>query len=282
MIEETKSEPVKEEGEAKEAEEAVEVKEGEEIEKTKTADEISEEVDKHSEDLLQKGDFVILEMTGKVEDPEEIIETTDEDTAREAGIYSEERTYGPRVIVVGEGWLLKGLDEGLLGLKIGEETDVEVQPKEAFGVRDPEKFRTVPYRILRSRGIDPQLGAQVEFEGRPAIVRSIGAGRVQLDFNHPLAGRKLLYHVKVLKKFETEEEKIRAIIQRRVAGIDPEKFGLRIMKKKLRIEVPDEVLYSENLQFVKRGIAFDTMQFFPKIVEVSFQEVFKKESSSEK
>ena len=237
-----------------------------------------EEAEALEERVVEKGDFILVELTGRVEETGEIFETTDEETARKAGIYDEERVYEPRVIVVGEGWVLKGLDEGLVGLKVGEEAKVEVQPEDAFGERDPEKIRMVPYRILRSRGITPRVGAQVEFEGRTATVRSIGAGRVQLDYNHPLAGRKLLYEVKVLKRFETEEEKIRALIQRRVAGIDPKRFGLKIMKRKVRIEVPEEVLYSENLQFVKRGIALDIMRFFPNIREVSFQEVFKRES----
>ncbi|RLI33555.1 peptidylprolyl isomerase [Candidatus Bathyarchaeota archaeon] len=237
-----------------------------------------EEAEALEEGVVEKGDFILVELTGRVEETGEVFETTDEETARKAGIYDEGRIYEPRVIVVGEGWVLKGLDEGLVGLKVGEEAKVEVQPEDAFGERDPEKIRMVPYRILRSRGITPRVGAQVEFEGRTATVRSIGAGRVQLDYNHPLAGRKLLYEVKVLKRFETEEEKIRALIQRRVAGIDPKRFGLKIMKRKVRIEVPEEVLYSENLQFVKRGIALDIMRFFPNIREVSFQEVFKRES----
>ncbi len=237
-----------------------------------------EEAEALEERVVEKGDFILVELTGRVEETGEVFETTDEETARKAGIYDEGRIYEPRVIVVGEGWVLKGLDEGLVGLKVGEEAKVEVQPEDAFGERDPEKIRMVPYRILRSRGITPRVGAQVEFEGRTATVRSIGAGRVQLDYNHPLAGRKLLYEVKVLKRFETEEEKIRALIQRRVAGIDPKRFGLKIMKRKVRIEVPEEVLYSENLQFVKRGIALDIMRFFPNIREVSFQEVFKRES----
>ena len=237
-----------------------------------------EEAEALEEGVVEKGDFILVELTGRVEETGEVFETTDEETARKAGIYDEGRIYEPRVIVVGEGWVLKGLDEGLVGLKVGEEAKVEVHPEDAFGERDPEKIRMVPYRILRSRGITPHVGAQVEFEGRTATVRSIGAGRVQLDYNHPLAGRKLLYEVKVLKRFETEEEKIRALIQRRVAGIDPKRFGLKIMKRKVRIEVPEEVLYSENLQFVKRGIALDIMRFFPNIREVSFQEVFKRES----
>ena len=243
------------------------------MKETEVAEEVSEEI------TIQKGDFVLVELTGRVEETGEVFETTDAEAARSAGIYKEDGVYGPRVVVVGEGWVLKGLDQGLPGLKLGEDAKVEVKPTDAFGERDPEKIRIVRYRVLRSKGIDPRFGAQVEFEGRPAVVRSIGAGRVQLDYNHPLAGRELVYDVKVSKMFETEEEKIRALIQRRITGIDPEKFRLRVTKNKVRIEIPEEVLYTENLQFVKRGIALDIMRFLPKM-EVSFREVFKKERSS--
>jgi len=243
-------------------------------------DEAEEKVPK--EKPVDKQDFLLVELTGRLEDTGEVFETTDEETAKTAGFQSEGRNYGPRVVVVGEGWVLKGLDAGLIGLKVGSEEKIEVQPEDAFGTRDLEKVRMIPYRLLRSKGVTPSLGAQIEYEGRTAVVRSMGAGRVQLDYNHPYAGRKLVYNVKILKRFMTEQEKIRALMTRRFLGFDAEKFGLKISKKKVSIEVPEEILYTENLQLVKRGLALDIMRFFEKIEEVSFSEVIKKEASGEK
>jgi len=231
---------------------------------------------------VEKRDFLLLDLTGRLEDTGEVFETTDEETAKTAGFRTEERSYSPRVVVVGEGWVLKGLDSGLIGLTVGGESKIEVQPEDAFGTRDLEKIRTVPYRLLRSKGISPSLGAQIEYEGRTAVVRSIGAGRVQLDYNPAYAGRKLIYNVKILKRFETDEERIRALMMRRFVGYDAEKIGLKILKKKVNIEIPEDVLYQENLQLVKRGLAFDIMQFFDNIEEVDFSEVFKKPAPSEK
>jgi len=233
-----------------------------------------------AERLVEKGDFILVGLTGRVEETGEVFDTTSEETAKSTGLYNENKVYGPRVVVVGEGWLPKGLDEGLVGLKVGAEAKIEVQPQDAFGERAPEKVRMIPYRLLRSKGINPSVGAQVEFEGRTALVRSIGAGRVQLDFNPPLAGRKLIYDVKVLKRFESEDEKIKSLIQRRIVGVDPEKFVLKVLKKRVSIEVPEEVLYGENLQFIKRGLSLDIMKFFPNVVEVSFLEIFKQERPS--
>ncbi len=228
------------------------------------------------EDVITKGDFIFVELTGRAEETGEVFDTTDEETARREGIYSEERVYGPRMVVVGEGWILKGLDEQLEGLKLGEATKVVIPPVEAFGERNPENIRMVPYRVLRSKGIDPAVGAQVEFDGRSATVRSIGAGRVQLDYNHPLAGRRIIYEVRVTDRYEGDEDKVRALIGRRFLGVESESFGLKLLKTKVKIDVPEEIFFAENIQVAKRGVALDIQRFFPKYESVEYIEVIKK------
>jgi FKBP-type peptidyl-prolyl cis-trans isomerase 2 len=151
--------------------------------------------------VIAQGDFVLVEMTGRAVETDEIFDTTDEDLAKEESIHDENRTYGPKLVVVGEGYVLKGLDDRLPGLKLGETAEVEIPPEEAFGERSPESVRTVPYRILRSKGVNPVIGQQIELDGRSPVVRSVGAGRVQLDYNHPLAGRKIVYHVKATERY---------------------------------------------------------------------------------
>ncbi len=89
-------------------------------------------------------------------------------------------------------------------------------PEKGFGQRDPEKIKRVPIKQLYAKEINPVVGAQIEFQGKDAVVRSIGAGRVLLDFNPPLAGKTLIYDVTVTKKLESKEEKIGALIHRRV------------------------------------------------------------------
>lgn len=228
------------------------------------------------EEAISKGDFILLEMTGRSVETGEVFETTDEETARSEGIYSEERTYGPKMVVVGEGWVLRGLDERLEGLKIGETAEVEIPPEEAFGERNPENVRMVPFRLLRSKGINPAIGAQVEVDGRTAIVRSIGAGRVQLDYNHPLAGRRIVYQVRVTRRYEGDEEKVRALIGRRFLGFDVDRFGVKLLKKRIRITMPEEAFFADNLQIAKRGVALDLQRFFPHIEAVEYIEVIKR------
>jgi len=227
-------------------------------------------------DAIARGDFILVELTGRAEETGEVFDTTDEETARSAGIYSEDRAYGPRLVAVGEGWVLRGLEERLEGLRLGETAEVEIPPGEAFGERNPENVRMVPFRVLRSKGINPAVGAQVEVDGRSATVRSIGAGRVQLDYNHPLAGRKIIYEVRATKRYEGDEEKVRALIGRRFLGVDPGSFDVKLLKTKVKIEVPDEIFFAENIQIAKRGVALDIQRFFPNFEAVEYTEVIEK------
>ena len=242
----------------------------------KTSKKKTKKKEEPEEDVVTKGDFVLLEMTGRALETDDVFETTDEELAREEGIHEENRSYGPRLIVVGEGWVLKGLDDRLEGQKIESPTEVEIPPEEAFGERSPEDVRTVPFRILRSKGVNPVVGQQVELDGRTAMVRSVGAGRVQLDYNHPLAGRRIVYHVKIAKRYEEDVEKIKALIGRRFLGVDVDSFKLKMLKKKVRIEIPDEVFFGENIQLAKRGVALDIQRYFPDIDDVEYTETIKR------
>lgn len=226
--------------------------------------------------VIAEGDFVLVEMTGRAVETDEVFDTTDEELAKEEGIHDENKTYGPKLVVVGEGYVLKGLDDRLPGLKLGETAEVEIPPEEAFGVRSPENVRTLPYRNLRSKGINPVVGQQIELDGRSAMVRSVGAGRVQLDYNHPLAGRKIVYHVKATERYEGDEDKIRSLIGRRFLDVDLDKFKLKILKKKVRIQIPDEIFFGENIQIAKRGVALDVQKYFEDIDEVEYTEVIKR------
>jgi peptidylprolyl isomerase len=177
---------------------------------------------------------------------------------------------------VGEGWVLKSLDEALLTFKINKKETVEVAPENAFGNRDPEKVKLVPIRRLAARGITPQLGAQIEYDKRLATIRTIGSGRVTLDFNPPLAGKTLVYEVTVKSALKTDEEKISALIHRRIPVVEVEKFDFKVVKTDVTINMPDEAFYVEGIQLAKRGVAMDIQRYLPKLTSIQFIESFKK------
>ena len=226
---------------------------------------------------IRKGDFIYLDYTARVKETGEVFDTTIEEVAKKERLYKEGEIYEPTLVVVGEGWVLKALDERLPDLQIGKPASIEIPPEKAFGNRDPEKVRLYPIRRLTSRGITPKLGMRLEINGKPATVRTIGSGRVQLDFNPPLAGKTLVYDVTVRRKLRTKKEKIIALIHRRIPAVDIRKFDLKLTKKTVRIDVPEEAFYVEGLQLTKRGIANDIRRFFPEKTTVRFVETFKAE-----
>ena len=271
---ETTSEETTEE--SKPEAEPEEASEEETPEETPEEPEEPEEEEIHYEDAVNKGDFIFMELTGRAQETGEIIDTTDEELAREEGVHNEERQYGPRLVIVGDGYVLRGLDQRLPGTKFDEEVEIEIPPAEAFGERNAALVQMIPFRVLRSKGVNPMVGAELEIDGRPATIRSVGAGRVQVDYNHPLAGRNIVYSVKVTDHVEADKKKIEALIGRRFLGIEPDKFTVKKTKKKLRLGVPDEIFFGENIQIAKRGLALDLLRYFEQYEEVEFYETVKR------
>jgi len=281
MFDEEKPEVLDEKEEQEEPEEEVEseevqIEEEAAPEEEPEVEEEPEEEEVHYENAVNKGDFIKVEMTGSTIETGEVFETTSEETAQESGIWEENRTYEPRLVIVGDGYVLRGLDERLPGTSFDDEVEIEIPPEEAFGERNPADVQMVPYRVLRSKGINPYVGAELEIDGRPAIIRSVGAGRVQVDYNHPLAGRQIVYKLKVVEHITDDKDKMRALIGRRFLGIDTKEFALKKTKKKLRIGIPDEIFFGENIQIAKRGVALDLLRYFEDIQEVEYYESIKR------
>lgn len=225
---------------------------------------------------IQKSDFIIVDYTSKVKETGEVFDTTSEEIAKENKLYKEGDIFEPKLVVVGEGWVLKSLDDALLAFKLNKQQTVEITPENAFGNRDPEKVKLVPIKRLAARGITPRLGAQIEYDKKLATVRTMGSGRVTLDFNPPLAGKTLVYEVIVQKALKTPEEKISALIHRRIPVVEIEKFNFTIDKTSFTLNMPEEAFYVEGIQLAKRGITMDIQRYLPELTSIQFIEQFKK------
>jgi peptidylprolyl isomerase len=226
---------------------------------------------------FQKGDFILINYTGKVKETNEVFDTTYEEVSKKERLHKEGDVYEPKLVVVGEGWVLKALDDALLDMVSEKESIVEIPSDKAFGQRDPEKIKRVPLRQLLMKEINPIIGARIEYQGKMASVRAVGAGRVLLDFNPPLAGRTLIYDVIVKNKLDSSEEKILAIIHRRVPVVEQEKFKVTIKNHNLTIDMPEDTYYVEGIQIAKRGIAMDIQKYLPDLAQTQFIETFKAE-----
>jgi peptidylprolyl isomerase len=227
---------------------------------------------------LQKGDFILIDYVAKVKETNEVFDTTKEDVAKKEHLHKEGQIHEPELVVLGENWVLKALDEALTTMEVCKPCTVEISPEKGFGQRDPEKIKRVPIKQLYAKEINPVIGARIEFQGKNATIRSVGAGRVLLDFNAPLAGRTLIYDVTITAQLCKTEEKIGALIHRRVPVVEQEKFKLTLKGTDLTVDMPEDTFYVEGIQIAKRGIAMDIQKFVPELCETKFVETFKSES----
>ena len=231
---------------------------------------------------LQKGDFILINYTAKVKETNEVFDTTIEETAKKEHLHKEGEIYEPKLVVIGEGWVLKELDERLTTMEPNKTQSVEIPPEKAFGPRDPEKVKRIPLKQLLAKDVhNPTIGMRIDFNGKMATIRAIGAGRVLLDFNPPLAGKTLIYDVTVDKKLETSEEKIAVLIHRRIPVVEAEKIKFTIKEKTLAIDMPEETFYVEGIQIAKRGIAMDLQKLLNEFTEIKFVETFRSEPKPE-
>ena len=229
---------------------------------------------------FKNGDFLLINYTLKVKETGEVVGTTIESMAKEAKLYRGEEHYEPFFVIVGEGWVPKVLDEALTGYEVGKANTIELPPEKAYGIRDPKKVRLVPLRKFRADGLTPVPGLQVNVDGKTAQVRAVGAGRVQVDYNHPFAGRTLIYDLTVEKLVEGDEDKVRNLIHRQISSVDKQKFGIKTLDGGLEVAVPEEAFFLEGLQVVKRTLTADVEKFLPKYTTVIFVETFKKTSEA--
>ncbi|MDE1825610.1 MAG: peptidylprolyl isomerase [Candidatus Micrarchaeota archaeon] len=162
---------------------------------------------------FKDGDFVKIEYTAWRAADNQIVYTTDEKKARESGVYYETAKYGPQLVVVGKSNVIKGLADALKGMNVSELRKVELEPTEAFGERDQNLVRVMPLSDFKNRDMSPYPGMQLDLDGVIATVKSVNGGRVLVDANHPLAGEKLIYEVRVVSKLEKEEEKVKELAE---------------------------------------------------------------------
>ncbi len=106
----------------------------------------------------------------------------------------------PLVFMFGKGQIIPGLESGIVDMAIGEKGDILVQPEDAYGEYNAEASQEVP--ADQFAGIDLEVGMTLYGQGEDGqtvqvTVKEIGAETVMIDFNHPLAGKALMFSVTV-------------------------------------------------------------------------------------
>jgi peptidylprolyl isomerase len=222
---------------------------------------------------FDKGSLILLDYTARIKDNGEIFETTIEEDAKKSNLYDPTRTYEPRLISVGEGWVLKGLDEALTSTDVGQKLSIEISPDKGFGERDTNKVRMIPQRKLGEKANEIKVGDVVELDDRTGIIRYIGSGRVQIDYNHRLASRVLVYDVNVVKKIESNDDKIKYLLKRRLP-LDDEKAKFEYNDDTVVIELSEDISLLDGLQIIKKAVTADIFKFIDGLNKITFQEVY--------
>lgn len=220
---------------------------------------------------VKKGDFIAVEYTGKVKGLDKIFDSTDEKVAKEAGIHQEGTKYKPVIICIGEGDVVKGLDEELVDKEVGKSYKIEVSPEKGFGKKDARLMKIVNTNIFLKSNINPVPGLQVNIDNMMGIIRTVTGGRTIVDFNHPLAGRNLVYEVKILKKITDNEEKLKGMLTTYLAIADPD----------AKIENDTAVINNEIPDMFKEKMEEKIKKLVPSIKKVEYKKKEKKEEKKE-
>ncbi len=144
---------------------------------------------------IEAGDVVAIRLVGRIKGGNKFEETGEK----------------PAIVIVGKRKLIPGLDSALLGMEPGQKKTVEIPPEKAYGNRDPNLVKLIPMSAFKKAGINPAPGVIVEIDGFPARVLSVSGGRVQVDFNHELAGKTLVFDVEIVDVYKKDEDKAKAL-----------------------------------------------------------------------
>ena len=116
----------------------------------------------------------------------------------------------PLVILYGYGNIIPGLEKALEGKAAGDHVEVTVEPEEAYGERSDALLQRVPKKRFGDAKLVPgqMLMVQTEQGSRPLKVLKVGMSVVDVDFNHPMAGKTLRFEVDIQSVRDGNEEEI--------------------------------------------------------------------------
>ncbi|AKB14272.1 FKBP-type peptidyl-prolyl cis-trans isomerase SlyD [Methanosarcina thermophila] len=156
---------------------------------------MAEDIPKETSKTIEKGDTISVDYVGRLEDGT-IFDTSIKEAAIDAGIYNQMREYKPLTFTVGAGQMIKGFDEGVIGMKKGEEKTITIPPEEAYG-----EYREEFARELSVDTVDftPEIGMRLATDsGLTGTVTEVSNNSFVVDFNHPLAGKTLIFDIKLV------------------------------------------------------------------------------------
>ena len=236
-----------------------------------------------SKKVVESGDFIKIEFTGRVKGTNVVFSTSDEETAKKFNIFDEKTRYGPIPVVAGQSFLLPGLDRQIIGLPINEQKVLEVPAADAYGEKKESLFKTYPQKKFKDSGIKIIKGERVKDKDRVGTIVAFKEGKVRVDFNHELAGEDLEFEIKIIEKVEDFNSKLFFLVSRYVPGLKEKDFKFESKaEKNISLELSPYLLLTEGLQSVtlrllndlRENMGYDKIEFkFP----FDFSEINKEE-----
>lgn len=118
-------------------------------------------------------------------------------------VFDSSREREPIEFQVGAGQMIKGFDNAVEGMKVGESKKVTIPADEAYGQKQEQAIFNVPKTQLPD-GMEPQVGMQLEAtqqDGRRQmlVIAEVHETEVTLDANHPLAGKDLVFDIELME-----------------------------------------------------------------------------------
>ena len=134
----------------------------------------------------KNGDTVQIDYTGTLEDGK---------------VFDTSEGKEPLEFKLGEGRVILGFEKAVIDMAVGEEKEIKIPPKEAYGERNEESVRDFPRDKFPENVMKGTVVALTSPEGKKifARVKNVNDKEVKIDFNHPLAGKTLNFKIKLVK-----------------------------------------------------------------------------------
>lgn len=148
---------------------------------------------------VKEKSVIDVDYEGRLDDGT-VFDTNKADVAKKANIFHPERTYEAMHVTVGEGYLIRGFENALIGMQEGEEKDVTIPPEQAYGLPRDDLIKTIDKEVLQGRDVKKGQVVMVTIKGQnvPATIMDV-SDKIKLNFNHPLAGMTLHFKITVVK-----------------------------------------------------------------------------------